>query len=104
MMSMLVLFCDSCGLPIELQVGEDCPRCGYPINVLKEEQFLETALQDLQRVATYEGANVTVAGLIKRYQQRLNYLRQRKTVSTSVQAGEKGIPERRFKTIVQPIV
>ena len=104
MMSMLVLACDSCGLPIELQMGEDCPRCGYPINVLKEEQFLETSLRDLQRVATYEGANITVAGLIKRYQERLNYLRQRKTIATSAQAGERRVPEGRFKATVQPIV
>ncbi len=103
MTSMLVLSCESCGLPIELQLGEDCPRCGYPVNVLKEEHFLEMSLRDLQRVATYEDANITVAGLIKRYQERLNYLRQRKTILTSAQAGERRIPEGRFKTTLQAI-
>ncbi len=68
--------CDCCGLPINMQSGENCPRCGYPIIASKEEHFLESATRDLQRVAAYGGANMTVAGLIHRYQARLNYLRQ----------------------------
>ncbi len=66
--------CDSCGLPINPQAGENCPRCGYPVTPLKEEQFLEAAIHDLQRVSAYGGANLTVAGLIQRYSSRLNYL------------------------------
>ena len=52
--------CDCCGLPINPQTGEDCPRCKYPVNFAKEERFLARALQDLQRVATYGGENMTV--------------------------------------------
>lgn len=72
------LYCDCCGLAINTQAGEDCPRCNYPIGASKEERFLESALHDLRRVAAYGGANVTVAGLISRYQARLSYLRQLK--------------------------
>ncbi len=67
--------CNCCGLPINLQLGEDCPRCKYPVNLAKEERFLESSLHDLQRVAAYGGVNMTIGGLIHRYQSRLNYLR-----------------------------
>ena len=71
-----LLHCDCCGLAIDTQAGEDCPRCNYPISPPKEKQFLAASIRHLQRVATYEGANITVVGLIRRYQARLNYLDQ----------------------------
>ena len=74
MSQMSMSHCDSCGLLIDLRSGENCPRCGYPVSPPKEEQFLEAAIRDLQRIATYGGANLTVAGLIQRYSSRLNYL------------------------------
>ncbi len=70
-----LLHCDCCGLAIDAQAGEDCPSCGYPISPPKEKHFLTSAIRDLQRVATHGGA-ITVAGLIRRYQTRLNYLNQ----------------------------
>jgi len=70
------LHCDCCGLPINVQAGEDCPRCDYPISPVKEERFLSSSISDLQRVATYGGANLTVAGLVARYQARLGYLQK----------------------------
>ena len=70
----LLSHCDSCGLAVNLQVGENCPRCGYPVSQPKEERFLEAAIRDLQRVATYGGANLTVTDLIYRYQSRLKHL------------------------------
>src|ERR1700674_3964760 len=70
--------CDRCSLPISPQSGEDCPRCNYPVNPSKEERFLESSLRDLRRVEVYRGANLTISGLIGRYQMRLNYLRQLK--------------------------
>ncbi|HET9921681.1 MAG TPA: hypothetical protein VFQ30_17700 [Ktedonobacteraceae bacterium] len=66
--------CDCCGLPIRPDAGEDCPRCHYPIDIQKEQHFLETSLRDLQRVAQYGGAKLTVTDLIRRYQSRLAYL------------------------------
>src|SRR5258707_15571297 len=72
-------YCDSCGLPINPQAGENCPRCGYPVSLPTEERFLESAIRDLQRVATYGGANLTVAGLLHRYQSRLKYLQDIRT-------------------------
>ena len=71
-----LLHCDCCGLVIHGQAGEDCPSCGYPISPPKEKRFLTSVIRDLQRVATHGGANITVAGLIRRYQARLNYLNQ----------------------------
>jgi hypothetical protein len=68
--------CDCCGLPVATQSGDNCPRCNYPINASKEKNFLIATIENLQRVITYGGANMTVAGLVHRYQGRLNYLRQ----------------------------
>jgi hypothetical protein len=68
--------CDCCGLPVNTQSGENCPKCNYPIAVSKEINFLIATIGNLQRVITYGGANMTVAGLVHRYQARLNYLRQ----------------------------
>src|SRR5437870_7756901 len=85
--------CDCCGLPISPQAGEDCPRCHYPIDVAREERFLETTLRDLQRVADYGGVNLSVGGLIHRYQIRLRYLRQLKPGVIPVQPA--ALPESR---------
>ncbi|HLQ28347.1 MAG TPA: hypothetical protein VK140_03815 [Ktedonobacteraceae bacterium] len=71
--------CDCCGLPIGSQSGEDCPRCNYPVNLSKEERFLESNLLNLQRVVDYGGANLMVSGLIRRYGLRLTYLRKLKS-------------------------
>jgi len=68
--------CDCCGWPVDMQSGDNCPRCNYPISASKEKNFLIATLNHLQRVITYGGANMTVAGLVQRYQARLNYLRQ----------------------------
>ena len=73
-------YCDSCGLPIIRTIGDDCPRCGYPINASKEEQFLKSSLLTLERVATYGGANITVSQLIQRFRGRLTTLYQSKTM------------------------
>ncbi|HLZ56099.1 MAG TPA: hypothetical protein VKR06_04060 [Ktedonosporobacter sp.] len=69
-------YCDCCGLPIHPRAGEACPRCGYPVNLFEEESFLGISLRNLQRVATYGGASLTVTQLIHRYQARLEVLRQ----------------------------
>src|SRR6266704_2866965 len=68
--------CNCCGLPVATQSGDNCPRCNYPINASKEKNFLIATIGNLQRVITYGGANMTVPGLVHRYQARLNYLRQ----------------------------
>jgi hypothetical protein len=70
--------CDCCGLPIRPDFGEDCPRCHYPLSLVKEELFLEASLRDLQRVANHGGANLTISGLIGRYRIRQDYLRRLK--------------------------
>ncbi|GCE24849.1 hypothetical protein KDA_03330 [Dictyobacter alpinus] len=65
--------CNCCGLPIAGR-GQDCPRCGYPIELTEEMHFLERSLKDLGRVAVYGGAALNVSDLMSRYQRRLSYL------------------------------
>ena len=72
--------CDCCGVPIQQQAGDFCPRCGYPVSMPKEEHFLEESIRNLQRVATYGGAQATVTNLLQRYQARLQAVRQQLTV------------------------
>jgi hypothetical protein len=82
MVSTSLLYCDCCGLPLSnIPSGGDCPRCGYPVDALKEEHFLQKAVGDLKRVAAYGGAGLTVAQLIQRYQVRLNFLQQQKALA-----------------------
>ncbi len=69
-----VIHCDFCGLLIE-QAGEDCPLCHYPLDPEKEERFLLSAIDDLQRVVNYGGSNLRVSDLLTRYRSRLETLR-----------------------------
>ncbi|GCE16853.1 hypothetical protein [Dictyobacter kobayashii] len=65
--------CDCCGLPIPGSEDE-CPRCGYPVELSKEKQYLRGTIRNLARVATHGGAAITVTDLLSRYQRRLDYL------------------------------
>ncbi|MFL5704742.1 MAG: hypothetical protein ACJ8AG_18170, partial [Ktedonobacteraceae bacterium] len=94
--------CDCCGLPINPRAGEDCPRCKYPVNFTKEERFLASALQDLQRVATYGGVNMTVGALIRRYQVRLSYLHQLRAGAALVQRQPQAVPPQQRSSAVEP--
>jgi len=73
--------CDCCGVVINLQASDYCPRCGYPVSTPKEEQFLQESIRNLQRVAQYGGAQATVTNLLQRYQARLGILRQQSSVA-----------------------
>src|SRR6266566_5715439 len=84
MKQLLVAQCDCCGLSVDAQTTENCPRCNYPVNPEKEERFLESAINDLQRVANYGGENIRVAELIRRYQFRLSAVRHLKELSSPV--------------------
>ena len=79
-MKQLHVRCDCCGLSVDPQTTEHCPRCSYPVNPDKEERFLESAINDLQRVVNYGGENIRVAELIRRYQLRLNAVRHFKVL------------------------
>lgn len=93
--------CDCCGTSINPQFGDFCPRCGYPVNMPKEEHFLEESIRNLQRVATYGGAHATVANLLQRYQARLNVVRQQ-LYSASV--GQNASPISRSEVVLsQPV-
>src|SRR5438034_404569 len=84
MKQLLVSQCDCCGLSVDPQTTENCPRCNYPVNPDKEERFLESAINDIQRVANYSGENIRVAELIRRYQCRLSAVRHLKELSSPV--------------------
>src|SRR5437764_11753372 len=70
-----VFHCDCCGLIVDPEVTEDCPRCKYPVKHEKEERFLESSIHELQRVSAYGGGYLKVDELIRRYQSRLYALR-----------------------------
>jgi len=76
----LVSHCDCCGLSVNPQTTENCPRCNYPVNPNKEEFFLQSSIHDLQRVSKYGGGNLKVDELIRRYQFRLNAVSYLKTL------------------------
>ena len=71
----IVYHCDCCGLIVDPEATENCPRCKYPVKQDKEERFLESSIHDLQRVSTYGGGNLEVDELIRRYRSRLYALR-----------------------------
>jgi hypothetical protein len=74
-----VIHCDFCGLIID-QVVEDCPLCHYPVDPEKEERFLLSAIDDLQRVVNYGGSNLRVIDLLTRYRSRLETLHLKQAV------------------------
>lgn len=76
-----VAHCDCCGLVVDVQTTQICPRCSYPVNPDKEERFLELAINDLKRVAKYGGGNMRVEDLIRRYQFRLYAMRHLKALT-----------------------
>lgn len=78
-------YCNGCRLQVD-QAGEECPRCHYPLDPIKEEPFLLTAISGLQRVATYGGARLRVVDLLRLYQLRLDALHQRQTAEVTAPA------------------
>ncbi len=91
--------CDCCGVPIQLQADDFCPRCGYPISMPREEHFLEESIRNLQRVATYGGAQATVTNLLQRYQARLQVVRQQLAV---VPTRQNVFPNLRSEVVLPP--
>ena len=81
-MKQLLIKCDCCGLTLDPQAVENCPRCNYPVDPEKEERFLESAIDDLQRVVNYGGENIRVTELIRRYRLRLNAVRHLKGLTS----------------------
>lgn len=80
-----VTHCDFCGLVIE-QAEEDCPLCHYPLDPEKEERFLLSAINDLQRVVTYGGSNLRVIDLLRRYQSRLDVVHRQRAIAVPAPA------------------
>ena len=78
-----VSHCDFCGLLID-QAVEDCPLCHYPVDPGKEERFLLSAINDLERVVMYGGSKLRVIDLLTRYQSRLETLHLKKSIAMPV--------------------
>ncbi|HXX78135.1 MAG TPA: hypothetical protein VEI53_06580, partial [Ktedonobacteraceae bacterium] len=76
----VVFRCDCCGLSVDPDVTEDCPRCKYPVKPEKEEHFLESSISNLKRVSAHGGGSLRVDDLIRRYQYRLSALREYQAV------------------------
>src|SRR5260370_2207993 len=70
--------CFYCGLPLNPQVDDFCPRCHYPASPAKEEEYLASALASLQQAMSYGGAQLRVVDLFQRYQNRLRILQRQK--------------------------
>ncbi len=71
--------CYRCGLPVDSPAVGYCPRCAYPLDPLKEEQFLREFVQNLEQAALYGGEYLPVVTLIARYQRRLYDLAMART-------------------------
>ena len=98
-----VTHCDFCGLVIE-QAGEDCPLCHYPVNPEKEERFLLSAIDDLQRVVSYGGSNLRVSDLLARYRSRLEVLRLQQSRAVPVPAAPAVAETPRIEVAPLPVV
>lgn len=70
--------CFYCGLPVNPQVDDFCPRCHYPASPAKEEEYLASAMLSLQQAMSYGGAQLRVVDLFQRYQNRLRMLQRQK--------------------------
>src|SRR5260370_29102771 len=70
--------CFYCGLPVNPQVDDFCPRCHYPASPAKEEEYLVSAMVSLQQAMSYGGAQLRVVDLFQRYQNRLRMLQRQK--------------------------
>src|SRR5229473_7312567 len=70
--------CFYCGLPVNPQVDDFCPRCHYPASAAKEEEYLASAMVSLQQAMSYGGAQLRVVDLFQRYQNRLRMLQKQK--------------------------
>src|SRR5713226_4452246 len=98
-----VTHCDFCGLLIE-QAGEDCPLCHYPLDPEKEERFLLSAIDDLQRVVNYGGSNLRVSDLLTRYRSRLETLRLQQSMAVPVPAAPAVAEAPRVEVAPPPVV
>jgi len=98
-----VTHCDFCGLVIE-QAGEDCPLCHYPLDPEKEERFLLSAIDDLQRVVNYGGSHLRVSDLLTRYRSRLDALRLQQSRALPVPAAPAVAEAPRIEVAPSPLV
>ncbi|GHO45536.1 hypothetical protein [Ktedonospora formicarum] len=80
-------WCGCCALPIRGNPPNDeCPRCHYPVEIRKEESFLERSLRDLHRATIYQRNILTVSELISTYQARMLLLQREQQAKVVAQA------------------
>src|SRR5690348_16856320 len=99
--------CNCCELPLGLSTGKNCQRCGYPLDPLKEEQFLKDFVQNLERAALYGGEYIPVITLVARYQRRLQELAEAKEKAAQQRVvhaqQEQWMQTQQFKTASVPM-
>ena len=66
--------CFRCQVSLPEQIGPDCPRCGYPLDAVREEQYLRTSLYHFQQELRYRGGRLPIAQLQHLYDERLRQL------------------------------
>ncbi len=85
--------CYYCGLLVDQQRDDFCPNCNYPVSTGKEEAYLTTALASLQQAMSFGGAQLKVAELYARYQNRLWVLHKLAAASVSPAQAPTNAPE-----------
>jgi hypothetical protein len=85
--------CYYCGLPVDPQKDDFCPNCHYPTSPGKEEAFLTSMLASLQQAMSFGGAQLKVAELYQRYQNRLRILQKLAAGSVSPSSAPANEPE-----------
>lgn len=98
-----VTHCDFCGLIVE-QAEKECPLCHYPLAPEKEERFLLSAIDDLQRVVTYGGANLRVIDLLSRYRSRLDALHRQQAIAVPAPAAPPVAVAPRVEAAPPPVI
>lgn len=66
--------CFRCQVFLPEQIGPACPRCGYPLDAVREEQYLRTSLYHFQQELRYRGSRLPIVQLQHLYDDRLRQL------------------------------
>lgn len=84
--------CYYCAMPVNPQEDDFCPHCNYPVSAAKEEAYLTSMLASLQQAMSYGGAQLKVADLYQRYQNRLRMVQKLATASVSPSSASANAP------------
>src|SRR5579859_3676467 len=92
MSQVIASHCYYCQMPVNPQEDDFCPHCNYPVSAAKEEAYLTSALASLQQAMSFGGAQLKVAELYQRYQNRLRMVQKLATASVSPSSAPANAP------------